>query len=216
MKLIRFCVPSGTHFLVLLTSVIALSFSFSSSAHTVVLSEYSLEYREDHWVLLFDQKTSQLVDAIRNTKPELKGINLNSEVFLDATASHITSNLLLTFEGKPLRLTPQHMHYGGLKFESRFLVEGLGENPDFLTMEVDSFDAHEHSIVIFRVTEGKDGYLNYFDQTNRLATFDFSAKSYVFNEVKSSGRYEFILQTILMLVLLGIVVKLFTRKKVTS
>ncbi|MEP5613519.1 MAG: hypothetical protein ABJP45_14805 [Cyclobacteriaceae bacterium] len=214
MKLVKYCVPQGAHFFVLLSSCIALLLSLTSSAHAVVLSEYSLQYENKQWVLSFDQKTSQLRDAIYASRPDLKGMNLNSEVFMDATANHIISNLSITYGREQLDIVPQHMHYGGLRFESRFIVEGLSENPDNLNLSVDGFDAHEHSVVLFRVSIGKEGYLNYFNQNQHVATFDFATKSYTMEEVSSGGGGKRILYALLLLVLVGVAFRLFNTRRV--
>lgn len=213
MKLVRSCVPSGTHFLFLLTSFFLFINSHNVSAHTVVFSEYSLQYANGQWHLLFIQKTSYLRDAIYAVEPGLKGQNLNCDDFLEATSNYLTSTLKLKYRGNPLRIEPQYMRYGGLRFESGFLVEGLPEDPDYLTIRSDGFDTHEHSIVLFRVAIEDDAYVNYFNQDQRLATFDFASHSYVFEEVKSDNRYKIILLTIFGLLLVAGVGKFIRSKK---
>lgn len=213
MKLVRHCVPSGTHFFLLLISFFLITSSFNSLAHPVILSEYSLQYENGQWILLFKQKTSYLRDAIYAIEPELKGQNLNGEDFLEATSDYLISTLTLKYNGDALQVKPQHMRYGGLRFESRLLVEGLPENPDYLTIQSDGFDTHEHSIVLFRVAIGDDAFLNYFNQEQRLATFSFSDHSYFFEEVESDNTSKLIFYMILVLTIVGIGVKVARKKK---
>lgn len=210
MQLIRICVLLRTHFLIVLTGLVCM-FVHPGSAHNVVLSEYSLQYQNEQWVLKFDQKTSYLRDAIYATRPDLKGINLNSQPYLQATADHIATNLTLKYEGDKLRITPQHMKYGGLKFESTFIVEGLSPTPDYLVIKTEGFDTHEHSVMLFRMTIGKDGYLNYFAQDRRLATFDFTKRSYVFEEMDAGGGYGFLVYVVLLVLVVGGVLVFWVR-----
>lgn len=207
----RKCASSGAHFSLFWASVFTLFFSFTGAAHTVVLSEFSLARESEQWVLSFDQKTSQLRDAIYAFRPDLKGTNLNSEEFKEATRKYVVSNLFLKYQGELLQIVPRSMHYGGLRFESTFLVEGLARKPDLLTIQVESFDAHEHSIVLFRIAEEQDGSLNYFNQNQRLATFDFNTKRYVFGDIQPNGKnkLQFILYGVLFLILLGGAARLF-------
>ncbi len=199
----------------LLACFIVLWANLASLAHPIVFSEYSLKYENEQWVLSFDQKTSYLRDAIYAVKPDLKGMNLNSSLFLEATADHITSNLTLKYRGKLLRIIPQQMKYGGLKFQSTFLVEGLTVEPDYLTIKTDGFDVHEHSVVLFRIGVENEGYLNYFNKDQKLATFDFTAHRYVFEEITPSGHYEFVFYAILIAVLIiGLAIRRFRAKKV--
>ncbi len=206
-------VAKKLHFTLWLVSIVSLSFSLSGSGHAIVFSEYSLRYDNEQWILSFDQKTRYLRDAIYATRPDLKGTNLNSSDFLDATANHITANLVLKYKGRLLRIVPQQMRYGGLKFESTFVVEGLPEQPGFLTIKTDGFDVHDHSIILFRVAIENEGYLNYFNQDQRLATFDFVLHRYVFEEISPIGRHNLIFYVILLLVLAGASVLLNKAKK---
>lgn len=216
MKLVRqYCAPIGALFFPLFLYIASSLLSLQSRAHTVVLSEYSLEYKNEQWVLTFEQKTSQLRDAIYALRPDLQGINLNSEAFLDATEDYIISNMSLKYHGEELRIVRQHMHYSGLRFESRFIAEGLPDAPEYLNIQVNGFDAHEHSIVLFRVIEETEGYLNYFNQEQRLGSFDFKTKSFAFEEVKTNGRHISILYALISLIIIGFVVKLIRAKKVT-
>lgn len=214
MKLVKqYCAPHGALFLPLFICIALCLLSLQSKAHTIVLSEYSFEFKNEQWVLTFDQKTSQLRDAIYAKRPDLKGINLNSEVFLNATEDYIISNLSLKYNGERLRIVRQHMRFGGLKFESRFVVEGLPEAPAYLNIRVDGFDEHEHSIVLFRVIEETEGYLNYFNQEQRLASFNFATKSFAFEEVKANTRYTFILYALAFLIVVAFAVKLARSKR---
>lgn len=79
------CVTKRTHFFILFFSLVFMLYAVDSSAHRIVLSAYKLKYENDSWVLYFQQKTGALRDAVYNVKPDLKGMNLNSETFLDAT-----------------------------------------------------------------------------------------------------------------------------------
>ncbi len=209
------CALLRAHFFIVLLSLIAFAGSFNCTAHNIVLSEYSLSYENDQWVLSFKQKTSYLRDAIYETRPDLKGINLNSDVFKEATSQHIITNLTLRYRGDLLRLKPIQMQYGGLSFESVFSVQGLPGDPDYLTIQTDAFDAHEHSIVLFRVTKETEGYLHYFNQDQRLATFDFASHSYTMDEVQSTGNYRSILYGILILVIVVVFIK-WRRGKTSS
>lgn len=211
MKRVKNCVPLGAQFFIFLFSSLL---SFNSLGHRVVLSEYTLQYENGYWILSFDQKTSQLRDAIYASNPDLKGINLNSDVFLEATENYIMRSLILIYDGETLRFEPQKMRYGGLRFESRFIVEGLDTNPDYLVIKVDGFDAHEHSVVLFRFSEEDEAYLNYFNQDQRLATLDFATHRYVFEEIVSSGADRFWLYAISALVLLVLVIKLVRMRAV--
>lgn len=204
------CALLRAHFFILL--LVALTNSFNAVAHNVVLSEYSLSYVNNQWILTFKQKTSYLRDAIYETRSDLKGINLNSEVFKEATAEHIITNLSLKYRGEVLLVEPIQMKYGGLSFESTFSVEGLPNDPDFLTIKTDAFDAHEHSIVLFRVTKGTEGYLHYFNQEQRLATFDFTTRSYTMEETESIGSYKSIIYGVLTLIVVAVIAKLFLRR----
>ncbi len=178
-----------------------------------MLSEYSLSYKDDVWILNFKQKTSYLRDAIYANRPDLKGTNLNSDDFLEQTSKHIIENLSLKFEGNQLSISPVEMKYGGLSFESTFIVNGLPSNPDFLTIKVDAFDEHEHSIVLFRVANGSDAYLNYFNQEQRLATFDFESHSYVFEEIRSGESSNLIIYALIAVLVLFLVIKVVRDKK---
>ena len=187
--------------------------SFSVHAHTVVLSEYTLQYEDNNWTLYFKQKTSHLRDAIYFSNPGLKGINLNGEVFLAATAKHIVSNIALTHQGKQLRISPKQMHYGGLRFESVFQVEGLSGDPDYLSIKTDGFDSHEHSVKLFRTTIEEEGYLHYFNQEQRLATFDFETHNYSIGEITSDKGNNIVFYALLLLVAGGVAIGLFYKKR---
>lgn len=213
MRPLRFCAPKWAHFALLLSILAVFLLSLQSSAHTIVLSEYTLQYQNEGWTLSFHKKTNQLRDAIYSSRPDLKGINLNSKDFKAATFDYITSNLSLAYQGDQLRIIPQNMHYGGLRFESTFLVEGLAEEPDFLGIKVNGFDGHEHSIVLFRIAIEKEGYLNYFNEHQRVATFDFTSHHYAFEEMKSDQSPKSAFYTMLFVVFTGVVVWLFPGKR---
>ena len=207
------CTPRRVYFKVLLTGLAAYACILTGLAHPVVSSEYSLHYKNEQWVLTFEQKTSYLRDAVYASKPDLKGINLNSNVFLEATEAYITANINLTYKGKPIRIVPRHMQYGGLRFKSAFFVEGLPEKPGYLTIKSDGFDVHEHAIVLFRVITETEGYLNYFNKDQRLATFDFDAHQYVFEEIKPGLEYKMIFYFVSIVFVIGGVAMLFQSKK---
>ena len=93
--------------------LVILGIRMESQAHAIVLSEYSLEYRDGQWELSLVQKTSQLRDAIYAVKPELRGINLNSQDFLNATEEFVNKNLNLSMNGRELSFKSHKMSYGG-------------------------------------------------------------------------------------------------------
>lgn len=153
-----------------------------SIAHTTEISEYSINKKGDRWVLSFYQKTSQLRDAIYAGRPELKGMNLNSETFLQATSDHIENSVLLMQEGVQLNLIPEEMNYGGLRFSGEFELSGIESNPEKLVIKANAFEEHEHAILVFKVMDGAEGYLYYFNKDRREAIFDFKTKHYSFQE----------------------------------
>lgn len=182
-----------------------LLFTFKGSAHSVVLSEYRLEYKEDGWMLSFQQKTGQLRDAIYSIRPDLKGTNLNSEIFLEETTRYITNTFTLKYDGKFLKIVPTYMRYGGLKFEAQFLLKGLPKHPEYLAIKSSGFDRHEHSINLLSITIGEHGYVNYFNRNRDFAVFSFDSKQYTFSEVKTSGGYQALIYIAGLLIILIII-----------
>ena len=186
-----------------------LTMSLSAKKHPVVFAEYALEYQGGEWILSFTQKTSYLRDAIYATRPELKGINLNSDQFLQATSNHVKSNIGLRYRNDALILYPRYMKYGGLKFESSFVVEGLTKKPEHLGIVTGGYDVHEHSIIIFQITEGSGGFMNYFNRNDKAATFDFEKSQFVMGEFDYKSYHQltnyFLLFTGLLVVLVFII-----------
>lgn len=177
--------------------------SFPASAHTVVLSEYTLSYEEDRWILRFVQRTRHLRDAIYDYRPDLKGINLNGESFLLATARHIQSNLQINSQGNFVEISPIQMQYGGLRFESSFELPDLPRNPKLITIQADGFDSHEHSIVLFRIQMGREAYLHHFNQVERTTSFDFEQKQYFLEDKKSEQAPPLVLFLVVFWHLMG-------------
>lgn len=193
-------------FLKLMLLLPLLLFTFKGSAHSVVLSEYRLEYKKDGWMLSFQRKTGQLRDAIYSIRPDLKGTDLNSEIFLDETTRYIANTFTLKYDGKLLKIVPAYMRYGGLKFEAQFFLEGLPKHPEYLTIESSGFDRHEHSINLLSITIGEQGYVNYFNRKRDFAVFSFDSKHYTFSEIKTSGGYQaliYIAGLLITLIIIG-------------
>ncbi|MDN5215145.1 hypothetical protein QQ020_23900 [Fulvivirgaceae bacterium BMA12] len=149
-----------------------------------------MKYKKDKWILSFQQKTGHLRDAIYAIRPDLKGTDLNSEIFLDETTRHITNSFILKYDGKLLKIVPKYMRYGGLKFEAQFFLEGLPKHPEYLAIQSTGFDRHEHSINLLSITIGEQGYVNYFNRSRDFAVFSFDSKQYTFSEIKTLGGYQ--------------------------
>ncbi|MEM6644388.1 MAG: hypothetical protein AAF616_15520 [Bacteroidota bacterium] len=147
-------------------------------AHTIVMVQYELIEVDGNWTFYFRQKTNQLRNTIYDKRPELKGLNLNSEDFLNATAETIISSLQLFSDGNPIDLVPKTMEYGGLEFEAFFNVCGLPSKPQSLRIETSSFDEHEHSIAVMKVTQNNDSFLHFFNSKETAAIYDFSTRRY--------------------------------------
>ena len=160
-------------------------------------------------MLSFQKKTSQLRDAIYSLRPDLKGTNLNSEVFLDETKQYITNTFTLKYDGKLLKIVPGHMRYGGLIFEGQFFLEGLPQHPDYLAIETCGFDRHEHSINLLSITVGEQGYVHYFNKNRDFAVFSFDSKEYTFSEIKTSGGYQALIYVAGLLIILIIIDRVF-------
>ena len=157
-------------------------------------------------MLSFRQKTGQLRDAIHSIRPDLKGTNLNSEIFLDETTRYIANSFTLKHGGKFLKIVPTYMRYGGLTFEAQFLLEGLPKHPDYLAIASSGFNNHEHAINLLSITIGEQGYVNYFNRKREFAVFSFDSKQYTFSEIKTSGGYEnliYIAGFLAMLMIIG-------------
>ncbi|MEM8894555.1 MAG: hypothetical protein AAGC88_08255 [Bacteroidota bacterium] len=153
--------------------------TYSAAAHTVVLSDHRIAYQEEGWVLTFKQKTSQLRDIVYELNPNLKGKNLNSQEFLDETARLISRDFRLVSNDNSLSLMPLRMQYDGLRFEGRFLIDGLPENPDYVTIETYGFDSHDHSVKSLSIYLNDQGYVHYFNSNQTLAAFSFSDRTYL-------------------------------------
>ncbi|GEM_PF-4947302 len=189
--------------LFLVLSLILLT--FRTTAHTVVLSEYRMNYEKEGWVLSFQQKTSQLRDAIYAVRPDLKGTNLNSRDFLDETRRYIAENFSMKNRGELLSITPMSMQYGGLNFEAEFFVEGLPKHPDHLIIATSGFDTHEHSVKLLSITLGEQGYLNYFNSEQKQANFSFNARRYVPLETDAQESNNYLISIIVFLTTIIIV-----------
>ena len=169
--------------IIVLTSL----FRLNGTPHPVIFAEYSLEYQENQWVLSFTQKTSYLRDAIYAKRPDLKGTNMNSSEFLEATVDHIRSSLSLKSRGAALTISPQYLKYGGLRFESRFILNDLPEGSEYLSIKTGGYDVHEHSIIVFQVAEGNLGHMKYFNRNESEATFDFETKQFMTGDFTPAG-----------------------------
>ncbi len=171
----------------LLISAVFVLFILESAAHTIVLSSYKLKNENDGWTLHFQQKTRALRDAIYAERSDLKGVDLNSDVFLNATSSFITEHVMLQHKGTLLRLTPKLMKYDGLSFKGQFTVEGLEKDPDYLSIATSGFDTHEHSMKIFSISIGKESYLYNFRLDQKQALFSFGSKRYLLGDAEPSN-----------------------------
>ncbi|MEM9340771.1 MAG: hypothetical protein AAGA66_18705 [Bacteroidota bacterium] len=196
-----------------MTSLIALFFSLSSTAHTIVLSGYMLEYKNGQWELASLQRTRVLENAIYRLSPDLKGVDLNSEAFHEATAAYLKTSLSLKHEGKTLPMVPLNMNYNGLSFESTFVVEGLPQAPSFLTIKAKGYEGHKGFTTLFRVILEKEGHQVYLNSEQNLATFDFKTQEYSFTEKEKVKHYSFVMYVIALTVLIGIVLKVFASKR---
>lgn len=193
--------------------------SFKSYSHSILLSEYALTYDDkEQWVLFFKQKTSFMRDQVLKEHPELKGTNLNSDAFHQATYKHISSLMTLTYQGKALHIKPSRMEYGGLIFGSMFAVSGLPKDPDFITIETHWKEGYEHATVLFRVAQDNDSFLKYFsqDQNLELATYDFATHTYLDGEVIGNKDTPVTTYLVIAIFLVGLLVVFFKRRTKTQ
>lgn len=184
------CTLRKVHFLTLFLAPFLLLSSLETSGHTVVLSLCKLKYEQDGWRLYFQQKTRPLRDAIYAGRLDLKGMNLNSELFLRETHKYITNNFTLKNEGKPLTISPKYLKYDGRNFEGQFFVKGLPKNPDDLTIETSGFDVHEHSMKVLSIIVGDQAYLYNFNKEQNQAIFSFNSKQYLSSKEKTYWEYK--------------------------
>ncbi len=206
-------IQNGGFILRILICLAFLINSISTIAHTVVLAQYSMRLDNGLWVLNFEQKTGHLRDEIYARNPALKGINLNSEAFLSATAAYIKETLNLKTESKDFELDPIYMRYGGLRFESQFIIPDLPKSPDRISIRAEGFDTHEHSIVVFRIEIDNGGYLHQFSQDQRFASFDFISRSYNMSEANTQNwTLNRLWALIPFLILLGLGIKRYRRR----
>lgn len=167
--------------------------AIETSAHTIVLSMCKLKYEDHGWCLYFQQKTRPLRDAIYHNRADLKGINLNSEAFLNETSKYIRDNFTLKNNDKLLKFTPKYLKYNGLNFEGQFLVEGLLKQPDELSIFASGFDVHEHAMKILSIQVEEQEYLYNFNKEQKQITFSFDSKKYISSENSVSKGYTMLI-----------------------
>ena len=204
------CTNKKVHFFTLFFALFFLLFTLETSAHAIMLSVCKLKYEQDGWNLYFQQKTRPLRDAIYTIRADLKGINLNSEIFLNETSQYINNSLTLKNKGKLLKITPKSLKYNGLKFEGQFSVEDLPKNPDDLTIETAGFEIHEHAMKVLSINVGDQEYLCNFNKEQKQAIFSFDSKQFIPFEEKTSEGSRFLIYLITgCLIILIVFVKKF-------
>jgi len=68
--------------------------STTAMAHIVIDSNYYLRYIKDQgWTIYFNTKTSSLSKRIQELNPDLKGTNLNSTTFKQATFNYLEESI---------------------------------------------------------------------------------------------------------------------------
>lgn len=149
-----------------------------SFSHSVVLSVYHLEYKNEEWIMHFKHKTGALRDVIYELNPDLKGKNLNSQDFLNETEIYVINTLNLKSDGKALKLSPIFMRYGGHNFEASFEVKGFREKPNAIDITTSGFDDHEHSVKILTLDTGIERFRHQFFKEKSTASFSFDNKQF--------------------------------------
>ncbi len=179
MKRIQKPTVKGWAYLTLWLSSLCILNPLETSAHSLVLSICELKYENNAWTLHFKQKTRPLRDAIFSEKPELKGSNLNSREFLEETSRYIAKHFTLSHQHNLLQLAPKHMKFNGRQFEGAFLVEGMPQDPEYLTIQTSGYDAHDNSMKILNIQVGNQEYLYDFNAMHKEIMFSFDSKEFV-------------------------------------
>lgn len=177
-------------------------FSGKGHAHTVVVSAYHLEFKTDRWVLDFKQETGSLRDALYALHPNLKGINLNSKRFLDATKDYIATTLQLENEGGFYKISPLFMRFDGRHFTGEFEVLDLARHPEGIGIQTAGFEHHEHASRFLTIRKDGKDYRYQFFETNKAAYFDFSVSGFHTKgkENTSSATPFFVVTGVLLLI----------------
>ncbi|MEL6305640.1 MAG: hypothetical protein AAFQ20_12730 [Bacteroidota bacterium] len=191
------------HFLSLgLLILFSLLFFGKVHAHTVVVSAYHLEFKKDRWMLSVKQETGSLRDALYALHPDLKGINLNSKRFLDATKDYIATTLKLENEGGFYKISPLFMRFDGRRFTGEFEVLDLKRHPEGIGIQTAGFEHHEHASRFLTIRKDGKDYRYQFFETNKAAYFDFSVSGFHSQGKKttSSATPFFVVTGVLLLI----------------